>query len=95
MHVLITGGSRGIGAATARLCAARGWDVTVNYVANAEAAAAVVAEVEAAGARAVAVQADMGEIGAAEALFDAAEAALGPVTGFVNNAGIVAKASSK
>ncbi|MGR3781380.1 MAG: SDR family NAD(P)-dependent oxidoreductase [Albimonas sp.] len=93
MHVLITGGSRGIGAATARLCAARGWDVTVNYVANAEAAAAVVAEVEAAGARAVAVQADMGEIGAAEALFDAAEAALGPVTGFVNNAGIVAKAS--
>ena len=92
MHVLITGGSRGIGAATARLCGARGWDVTVNYVRNEDAAAATVAAVEEAGGRAHAVQADMGEMDAPARLFDLAEAAFGPVAGFVNNAGIVDKA---
>ncbi|MBT7646167.1 MAG: SDR family NAD(P)-dependent oxidoreductase, partial [Rhodospirillaceae bacterium] len=59
--MLVTGGSRGIGAATARLAARDGWDVCVNYARNADAAHAVVADVEAAGQRAVAIQADMGK----------------------------------
>ena len=57
--VLITGASRGIGAAAARLAAKRGYDVAVNYVANEKAAAEVVRDVEAAGRRALAVRADI------------------------------------
>ena len=59
--MLVTGGSRGIGAATARLAARDGYDVTVNYARDAARAASVVAEVEKAGRRAVAIQADMGK----------------------------------
>ncbi|MEO1688843.1 MAG: SDR family NAD(P)-dependent oxidoreductase, partial [Pseudomonadota bacterium] len=67
-HLLVTGGSRGIGAAICRLAAARGWDVTVNYARDAAAAEMIVAEAQAAGAQAQAVQADMAQPGAAEAL---------------------------
>jgi NAD(P)-dependent dehydrogenase (short-subunit alcohol dehydrogenase family) len=89
---VVTGGSRGIGAATARLAAAAGWDVCVGYRADAAAAAAVVAACEAAGASAVAVQADVSmEIDVLD-LFDTAER-LGPIRGLVNNAGIAAARS--
>jgi NAD(P)-dependent dehydrogenase (short-subunit alcohol dehydrogenase family) len=85
---VVTGGSRGIGAATARVLAARGWDVCVNYREADEAAGAVVASCEAAGARAVAVRADVTSADGVADLFAAAER-LGPVTTLVNNAGIV------
>ncbi|MFN0264238.1 SDR family oxidoreductase [Tepidamorphus sp. 3E244] len=85
---VITGASRGIGAACARLAARDGWDVCVNYAGNAEAAARVCAEVEAAGRRALAVQGDVSKEGDVLNLF--AEAGdMGPVTAFVNNAGIL------
>lgn len=87
--IIVTGAGRGIGAATARLAAARGHAVLVNYEANAEAADATVRAITEAGGRAVAVRANVAEEGAAKALFDAAEAAFGPVTGLVNSAGIV------
>ena len=90
--MLVTGGSRGIGAATCRLAAARGYDLCVNYAGNREAAEAVVAEVEAAGRRAVAVQADIARPEEIPGLFDAA-AELGPLTALVNNAGITGKIS--
>ena len=87
--LLIAGGSRGIGAATARLAARRGYDVAVNYVANAEAAGGVVADVKAAGRRAVALQGDMGKEEDIERVFDETARALGPVTHFVHSAGII------
>ncbi len=90
--VLITGGSRGIGAATARLAAQRGYDVCLSYVQAAQAADAVVGEIRAAGRQALAVQADMASEKDIEQLFQRAEA-LGPLTGLVNNAGIVAAQS--
>ncbi|MGF7234560.1 MAG: SDR family NAD(P)-dependent oxidoreductase, partial [Frankia sp.] len=86
---VVTGGSRGIGAATALALAARGWDVCVNYREAAAAARDVVAGCEALGGRAVAVAADVtSETGVAE-LFTTAAGTLGPVTALVNNAGIV------
>jgi NAD(P)-dependent dehydrogenase (short-subunit alcohol dehydrogenase family) len=60
--VLVTGGSRGIGAATCILAAQKGWDVAVNYTANAQAADTVVQQVQAAGGRAIAVQAELGPV---------------------------------
>jgi NAD(P)-dependent dehydrogenase (short-subunit alcohol dehydrogenase family) len=89
--VLITGASRGIGAATARLAARRGWDVAVNYVANEKAAAEVVRDVEAAGRRALAVKADIAREADILAMFDSVERALGPIAALVNNAGIAGK----
>jgi NAD(P)-dependent dehydrogenase (short-subunit alcohol dehydrogenase family) len=89
--VLITGGSRGIGAATARLAAARGYDVAVNYVANADAAAKVVKDVEAAGRRAVAIRADVAREADIVRMFAAVDEALGPVAALVNNAGIAGR----
>ena len=89
--VLITGASRGIGAATARLAAKRGWDVAVNYVSNEKAAAEVVRDVEAAGRRAIAVKGDVSREADILAMFDAVDRNLGPVAGLVNNAGIFAK----
>ena len=86
---LITGASRGIGAATAKLAAARGYDVCVNYHSNADAAQAVVSDVEAQGRRAIAVQADMSVEADIVRLFTETERALGPVTALVNNAGIL------
>ncbi len=93
MHVLITGGSRGIGAAIARLAGARGWSVSVNYVSDASAAGETVAAVKAAGGNALAIKGDASVEADVQAMWDAAEAAFGPITGFVNNAGVVAPAS--
>jgi NAD(P)-dependent dehydrogenase (short-subunit alcohol dehydrogenase family) len=87
--VLITGGSRGIGAATARLAASRGYAVCVNYRANAEAAESVVSAITAAGGRAVAVQADVANESDVVRMFETCDAKLGRLTALVNNAGIL------
>src|SRR6478672_10887524 len=91
--LLIAGGSRGIGAATARLAARDGYDVAVNYVSNAKAAESVVATVQAAGRTAVALQGDMSREADIERVFDEAAKALGPITHFVHSSGIVGKSS--
>jgi 3-oxoacyl-[acyl-carrier protein] reductase len=85
---LVTGAARGIGRATARLLAQRGAAVCVNYAAQADAAAALVAEIEAAGGRAIAAKADVAEAAAVEAMVSRVAAELGAVTILVNNAGI-------
>jgi len=88
--LLVTGGSRGIGASVCRRAGAAGWQVAVNYVSNAEAAAAVVDDIRAAGGSAVAVQGDVGsELGLAS-IFSAVDGTFGRLDGLVNNAGIVA-----
>lgn len=87
--MLITGGSRGIGAATALKAAAAGWDVCVNYTANTSAAEAVVAECRAAGVSAMAVKADVAVESEVIEMFEESEAELGPLTCLVNNAGIL------
>ncbi|MGD9509043.1 MAG: SDR family oxidoreductase [Geminicoccaceae bacterium] len=87
--LLVTGASRGIGAAIARLAARDGWDVGVNYVANEARANAIVAAVEAAGRRAVAIRADVSVEAEAVRLFMECEARLGPLGGLVNNAGVI------
>ena len=92
-HILVTGGSRGIGAAVCRLAGARGWRVTVNFRADASAAAEVVAAIVAAGGAATAIGGDVASEADVVALFDGAEAAFGPMTGVVANAGIVAPAA--
>jgi 3-oxoacyl-[acyl-carrier protein] reductase len=85
---LVTGASRGIGAAIARALAREGWPVGVNYRSDAERAEAVAAEITEAGGRALAVQADVCDPEAAEALFARLEQELGPVLVLVNNAGV-------
>ncbi|NBO76656.1 MAG: SDR family oxidoreductase [Betaproteobacteria bacterium] len=87
--LLITGGGRGIGAAVARLAAAQGWDVALNAVRDMASAQAVAAEVQALGRRALAVQADVSDEAAVQALFTRVDAELGPLRGLVNNAGVV------
>jgi len=87
--MLVTGASRGIGAATARLAAARGYAVCVNYLRQRDAAEAVVAAIARAGGRALAAGADVASEADVARMFDAAEKALGPVTALVNNAGIL------
>ncbi|SIR57879.1 SDR family NAD(P)-dependent oxidoreductase [Micromonospora avicenniae] len=84
---VITGGSRGIGAATARRLANTGHDVAFAYLRDHDAAASVVADIQAAGRRGVAVPADTTDPDQVTALFDAA-AELGEITGLVNNAGV-------
>jgi NAD(P)-dependent dehydrogenase (short-subunit alcohol dehydrogenase family) len=86
--LLVTGGSRGIGAATARAAASAGWSVALTYRDDEAAASAVVADVEAAGGSAVAVRADVAVEGDVLAAFTAADR-LGPLTALVANAGIV------
>ncbi len=87
--VMVTGASRGIGAATARLAAKAGYDVCLNYVRNGEAAEAVGEEVRALGVRAIVVQADVGEERDVMRLFEECDRALGCLTALVNNAGIL------
>jgi NAD(P)-dependent dehydrogenase (short-subunit alcohol dehydrogenase family) len=87
--MLVTGASRGIGAATAVLAARRGYAVCVNYKQNAEAAGAVVSRIEAEGGRAIAVQADMADEAQIVSLFGAIDARFGRLDGLVNNAGIL------
>ena len=87
--LLVTGGSRGIGAATCRLAARQGWAVAVNYTANSLAADDVVREIRAAGGRAMAVQADVADEGQVLRMFEQVDAKFGRLTGLVNNAGVV------
>ena len=86
--LLITGGGRGIGAAAARLAAAAGYRVAVNYRARQDTAEALVAELTGGGGKAAAFVADIAEEAGVVALFDAVEKELGPLTGLVNSAGI-------
>jgi NAD(P)-dependent dehydrogenase (short-subunit alcohol dehydrogenase family) len=85
---VVTGAARGLGRATARLLARRGAAVCVNYAAHAEAAETLVAEISAAGGRAIAVEGDVAQAAAVEAMVARAEAELGPLTILVNNAGV-------
>ncbi|MFJ9725970.1 SDR family NAD(P)-dependent oxidoreductase [Streptomyces sp. NPDC101209] len=85
---VVTGGSRGIGAATCLRLASEGHDVAVGYVRDAEAAEKVADGVREAGARAVAVRVDTSVEADVERLFETAERELGPLTGLVNNAGV-------
>jgi NAD(P)-dependent dehydrogenase (short-subunit alcohol dehydrogenase family) len=87
--VLVTGGGRGIGAATARLAAQRGYAVAVNYEHDRESADAVVAEITGAGGRAIAVRADVASEADVFRLFHEIDSRLGRLTALVNNAGIV------
>jgi NAD(P)-dependent dehydrogenase (short-subunit alcohol dehydrogenase family) len=89
--LIVTGASRGIGAATARLAAARGYAVCVNYRGNRDAAAEVVQSIEAHGGRAFAVAADVSIEADVVRLFEAADRELGPLAGLVNNAGMLEK----
>ena len=89
--LIVTGGSRGIGAASCLRAAADGWDVAVNYATNRDAADAVVAGVEAKGRRALAIPGDISKEEDVLALFKTAEDALGPVKGLINSAGTTGK----
>ena len=91
--MVLTGGSRGIGAAIARMAGQRGYAVAFNYRSNAAAAEAVCADIEAAGGQALALRGDAASEQDMIALFDASQARFGPPTAFVNNAGITGKAS--
>ncbi len=92
--LLVTGGRRGIGAATARMAATRGWRVCVNYRHDADAAQALVAQIEAGSGHALALQADVADEAAVQAMFERCTAALGDITGLVNNAGILGRQST-
>ncbi len=87
--LLVTGASRGIGAATARLAAAEGYAVAVNYTANATAAEEVVRSIEASGGTAVALQADVADEDQVMRLFEQVDSQLGRLSALVNNAGVV------
>lgn len=87
--LLVTGGSRGIGAATSLLAAQKGWAVAVNYTANSQAADDVVAQIQKAGGEAMTVQADVANEEQVLAMFEKVRSTLGPLQGLVNNAGVV------
>lgn len=87
--LLVTGGSRGVGAATALLAARQGWAVAVNYSANSLAADEVVRCIRAGGGTAITVQADVAEEAQVLRMFQKVDAKLGRLTGLVNNAGVV------
>ena len=94
--VLITGGSRGIGAATAWLAAQQGWAVAVNYTQDAKAAQTLVARIQASGGQAMAVQADVGDEAQVKAMFAQVDQAVkdwnARWAGLVNSAGVVDQA---
>lgn len=92
---LVTGSSRGIGAATAKRLARDGFNVTVNYLVNKDLAAAVVREIEAAGGKAISEQADVSDPAAVKRLFDANDRAFGGVDVVISNAGIMRLAPMK
>ena len=87
--VLITGASRGIGAATALLAAKQGWVVAVNYVANSLAADDIVRQIRAVGGTAMAIQADVAVEADVMRMFQEVDAKLGRISGLINNAGVV------
>jgi len=91
--ILITGGGRGVGAATARLAAARGYDVALTFVSNESAALAVAADVEALGRRALAVRADSADPEQVAQLFAAIDRNFGRIDVLVNNAAVLAPQS--
>jgi NAD(P)-dependent dehydrogenase (short-subunit alcohol dehydrogenase family) len=91
--LLVTGGSRGIGAATALLAARKGFAVAVNYTRNAEAADEVVRAIRAGGGKAEAIRADVADEAQVLAMFAAVDQKLGRLTALVNNAGIVDQTS--
>lgn len=91
--LLVTGGSRGIGAAICTMAAERGYDVAVNYQNDADAAAQVVAACEVAGAKAIALKGDMASEDDIVSVFAKAKSALGPLTHVVNNAAVTGKGS--
>ena len=90
--LLVTGGSRGIGAATARAAGREGYRVIVNYVSDEKAAKEVVADIEKAGGKATAVKADVGRDGDILRLFETIAKQFGRITHLVNNAGIIGRA---
>ena len=87
--LLVTGGGRGIGAAIAQLAGRRGYKVGVNYARDAKSAAAVVADIERNGSRALAIRADVGNEPEVVEMFGRIDRELGPVTALVNNAGVI------
>jgi NAD(P)-dependent dehydrogenase (short-subunit alcohol dehydrogenase family) len=87
--LLVTGGSRGIGAATAVLAARQGWAVAVNFRGNSLAADEVVRSIRASGGTAITVQADVADEAQVLRMFEKVDAKLGRLTGLVNNAGVV------
>ncbi|WP_419807908.1 SDR family oxidoreductase [Sphingomonas sp.] len=91
--LVVTGGSRGIGAACARVAAQAGWSVCLSYRSAGAAAEAVVADIQRAGGQAKAVASDVASERDVVELFDLAEEAFGPVAGLINNAGILAPAT--
>jgi 3-oxoacyl-[acyl-carrier protein] reductase len=90
---IVTGSSRGIGAAVAERLASDGFAIVVNYAGNAVAAREVVQNIEQAGGKAIAVQADVSDAAAVRALFDAAKEAYGRIDVLINNAGILANST--
>jgi NAD(P)-dependent dehydrogenase (short-subunit alcohol dehydrogenase family) len=91
--MLVTGGGRGIGAATCRLAAGQGYAVCVNYLKNERSAAAVVKDILSTGGKAISVGADVADETQVARLFEAVVQELGPVDALINNAGILARAS--
>ncbi|HMW23278.1 MAG TPA: SDR family oxidoreductase [Burkholderiaceae bacterium] len=88
-RLLVTGGSRGIGAATARLAACHGWDVAINYVHRRDEAERLADELRALGRRAITVQADVADEAQVVAMFEAVDREFGGLDALVNNAGVV------
>jgi NAD(P)-dependent dehydrogenase (short-subunit alcohol dehydrogenase family) len=91
--LLVTGGGRGIGAATCILAAKAGYAVAINYLADQTAAENLIAQISHSGGKAIAIQADVSLPDDVTRMFDEAERAFGPVTGLVNSAGITGKSS--